>query len=166
LPEVQGGGVGAGDRRNQGVQILVSLVLQPSGAAGCPLTCAAVNLVRAAHVVFGIDSPPFPNSPNGRYNSLMPLEAAESTADVDLLEHQIGELLRENPELGDFRDAFQIYCMGKYSEARGRARRKGRMGAGRPREGAIWDIEAAGPRFLDLRTFLLTLATDRCRICP
>lgn len=45
----------------------------------------------------------------------MPLATAEDAKGLDLLEHQIDELVRENPEVGDFREGFQVYCMGKYA---------------------------------------------------
>lgn len=45
----------------------------------------------------------------------MQLATAEDAKGIDLLERQIDELVRENPEVGDFREGFQMYCMGKYS---------------------------------------------------
>jgi hypothetical protein len=45
----------------------------------------------------------------------MQLGTIEDTKGIDLLERQIAELVRDNPEVGDFREGFQVYCMGKYS---------------------------------------------------
>jgi hypothetical protein len=39
----------------------------------------------------------------------------ESDRAIELLDRQIEELLDENPEIGDFREGFRMYCMGKYS---------------------------------------------------
>ncbi len=45
----------------------------------------------------------------------MTSEGSESTSGVLLLERQIDDILLENPELVDFRNGFQVYCMSKYS---------------------------------------------------
>ena len=49
------------------------------------------------------------------YNSTMQHGTIEDAKGIDLLERQIDELVRENPEVGDFREGFQLYCVGKYS---------------------------------------------------
>lgn len=41
--------------------------------------------------------------------------ALEGAQGIELLERQIEELLDENPEIGDFREGFRVYCMSKFS---------------------------------------------------
>lgn len=45
----------------------------------------------------------------------MQVDTIERTKATELLRDQIDHLIQENPEVGDFREGFQAYCMGKYS---------------------------------------------------